>query len=482
MAKGFLSGVIWGGALGVVALGAVSVWDMQMRQGAPTATDRPAANAPIAQTPVANAPQGAAQPGSPRPAAQQPVAPAQPGGLPQTGDNAGDRGAVLARPVLQAPKIDASPALAPGLGLAAGRSTTPGAPAQPVGPNVPNTLAPGAVVMQTAPVLGRAPAEDPAKDPTEIAAQSPAEMPSEQPAPSPSPSVQSAAPVQAQTSMAPASTAPVSTAPVSTTPAPQGDGTAPAPAPGDALPQPSGTAPKPQSAQAVVQPVAPPRVMPETGAIKDFAQAFDNPNGKPLMSIVLIDDGKDLSDVPIGMTALRSFRYPLTVAVDVRLPDASRRMARHRAEGYEVVALGDLNGDAKAHMAQALGAVPEAVAILDPGLRASAAHVPQLATLAAISGRALIGGALGPDFSGDQAAIASVFKDFDKNDETPNAIRRTLDEAAQKAARHDGVIVLGRLRSDTITALLIWGLQTQVERVALAPVSALLQDRLGAQE
>ena len=34
--------------------------------------------------------------------------------------------------------------------------------------------------------------------------------------------------------------------------------------------------------------------------------------------------------------------------------------------------------------------------------------------------------------------------------------------------------MLGRVRPDTISALLLWGLQDRAERVALAPVSAVL--------
>jgi hypothetical protein len=38
----------------------------------------------------------------------------------------------------------------------------------------------------------------------------------------------------------------------------------------------------------------------------------------------------------------------------------------------------------------------------------------------------------------------------------------------------EGVIMLGRVRPDTISALLLWGLQDRAASVALAPVSAVL--------
>ena len=54
-------------------------------------------------------------------------------------------------------------------------------------------------------------------------------------------------------------------------------------------------------------------------------------------------------------------------------------------------------------------------------------------------------------------------------------MRRFLDQAAFRAGQEEaGVIMMGRVRPDTISALLLWGLQDRASRVALAPVSALL--------
>ena len=74
---------------------------------------------------------------------------------------------------------------------------------------------------------------------------------------------------------------------------------------------------------------------------------------------------------------------------------------------------------------------------------------------------------------------ATVFRDFDSADQTPTVIRRFLDQAAFRADQEGGVIMLGRVRPDTISALLLWGLQDRAERVALAPVSALLKSQVG---
>jgi len=67
-----------------------------------------------------------------------------------------------------------------------------------------------------------------------------------------------------------------------------------------------------------------------------------------------------------------------------------------------------------------------------------------------------------------------VFRDFDSKGQSATVIRRFLDQAAFKAGQEGAVIMLGRLRADTITALLLWGLQDRAGQVALAPISAVL--------
>lgn len=68
-----------------------------------------------------------------------------------------------------------------------------------------------------------------------------------------------------------------------------------------------------------------------------------------------------------------------------------------------------------------------------------------------------------------------IFRDFDSKGQNAVVIRRFLDQAAFKAGQEGAVIMLGRLRPDTISALLLWGLQDRAGQVALAPVSAVLK-------
>ena len=67
-----------------------------------------------------------------------------------------------------------------------------------------------------------------------------------------------------------------------------------------------------------------------------------------------------------------------------------------------------------------------------------------------------------------------IFRDFDSKGQDAVVIRRFLDQAAFRAGQEGAVIMLGRSRPDTISALLLWGLQDRAGTVALSPVSAVL--------
>lgn len=219
-------------------------------------------------------------------------------------------------------------------------------------------------------------------------------------------------------------------------------------------------------------------------AIRAYAAPFENPEGKPLMSIVLIDDGTS----PIGLDALEAFPYPLSFAVDATWKGAAEAMRRYRDAGFEVLVIADLPAGATARdtettMQMVEAALPEAVAILEgagEGLQISREASEQLAPILKASGRGLVLYSKGLEtapklIAREGVPVATVFRDFDASGQSATVIRRFLDQAAFKAGRDEGgVIMLGRLRADTISALLLWGLQDRASRVALAPVSAVL--------
>lgn len=217
------------------------------------------------------------------------------------------------------------------------------------------------------------------------------------------------------------------------------------------------------------------------------AEPFDNPEGKPVMSIVLMDQGQELAAEKIGLPALRSFPYPVTFAVDAMLPDAKERIAAYRAEGFEVLAMIDLPKgatakDAETNMAVALDRVPDVVGVLEgvkTGVQTTRDSGRQVAQILAQTGHGFVTQSVGLNTVQKLAAkegvpSATVFRDFDNKGQNSAVIRRFLDQAAFRAGQEGGVIMLGRLREETVSALLLWGLQDRAARVALVPVSGAL--------
>ena len=224
------------------------------------------------------------------------------------------------------------------------------------------------------------------------------------------------------------------------------------------------------------------------------ALPFDASDNRPRLSIVLIDRG----DSGLGPDALAGFPYPLTIAIDTTRPDAPEASDRYRRAGFEVLALVDMMPgstaqDAEIAMEASLAAVPEAVGVLEgdaTGLQSSRELSDQVSAILGQRGYGLVMLPNGLNTAQKMAAksgvpSATVFRDFDGAGQDAAAIRRFLDQGAFKAGQQaeglpaagedTGVIMVGRLRPETISALLLWGLQDRAQRVALAPVSAVLQ-------
>lgn len=226
--------------------------------------------------------------------------------------------------------------------------------------------------------------------------------------------------------------------------------------------------------------------------LEAYAAAFDNPDDKPLMSIVLIDRG----EYPQIVDALDSFPYPVSFAVDPAWEGAPEAMARYRAAGRDVLVLADIPegaaaSDVEVSMAATLSALPEVVAVMEgdgTGLQGSRAVSDQVTAWLRDSGHGLVMYPQGLDTARKLAEregvrAATLFRDFDSKEQDATVIRRFLDQAAFRAGQEEGgVIMVGRARPETISALILWGLADRAERVALAPVSALLQARAGQTE
>ncbi len=213
------------------------------------------------------------------------------------------------------------------------------------------------------------------------------------------------------------------------------------------------------------------------------AEPLENPEGKPVMAIVLVDVGDDRVD----LDALSGFPYPLSIAISTLDPQVSEKSSDYRARGFEVLAMIDIPAaaapsDVEVAMAAHLTVVPEAVAVIEglgDGLQGSKPVSDQVADVLAQTGHGLVMFPNGLNTAQKLAAKAGVpsvtiFRDFDSKGQSAVVMRRFLDQAAFKAGQENGVVMLGRLREETVSALLLWGLQDRAGTVALAPVSAAL--------
>jgi len=495
MARGFLSGIIWGGLVSVIGAGTASI--IADTPAAPVAgvTAPSSANAPetgegtsAAAVTDADLVLGGEVPQVTSPEADNVAAATQAGSdtptIPETGQaddlsnpaDAADTGAVAIDDV--APVQPGAQADAPAQPQVETELSISTDPAQPAPPSVPETAS------AFAPEEGEAPAPPVAEAPapaTPEVADAPdvpagADAPDE-PAGGDAPDVPAGADAPAGNGEQ------VAALPIAVDPTAQGRPTIGTPAGSLVDRKPDVPADDVSDAPQADAEAAPA----DSRAIVAYAVPFENPDDKPLMSIVLMDSGVNLTGGPVGLAALQSFPYPLSFAVDASLPDATARMAEYRTRGFEVMALMDLPrgataSDAEVALSAALDAVPEAVAVMEgvgTGLQDSRDASEQIAQAVLATGHGLVLQSKGLNTVQKLAARSGVpagliFRDFDSADQKPTVIRRFLDQAAFRAGQEGGVIMVGRVRPDTISALLLWGLQDRAERVALAPISAVL--------
>lgn len=224
--------------------------------------------------------------------------------------------------------------------------------------------------------------------------------------------------------------------------------------------------------------------VPEGPALERFAAEFTPPEGLPLMSVILIDDGSMAG----GAVALSSLPFPVSVALDPGDEGAAAKMRSYRAAGFEVLVLSTLPEgaqpvDVEVNLGAAFGLIPEAVAVLDAengGLQSNRAVTDQAMAALGSDGRGVVTVSKGLNMAAraaEQAGVPAgvVFRDLDGEGQDARVIRRFVDQAAFRARQDSGVILLGRVRPDTISALTLWGNANRAGQVALAPVSAVLQ-------
>lgn len=219
-------------------------------------------------------------------------------------------------------------------------------------------------------------------------------------------------------------------------------------------------------------------------AIERFARAFENPAGKPVFAIVLVDSGEPSLD----RRALAALPFPVTFLLDPSRPDAALAASIYREGGQEVAMLatglpkGAKASDLEVTFAAYGEALPEAVAIVDPaegGFQGDRDIATMVAPIAKGQGRGLLSWDRGLN-AAEQVARRQglrsgvIYRQMDGGGEDAGTMRRILDRAAFKAAQEGRVIVAGGTKPDTVAALLAWAVEGRATTVALAPLSAAL--------
>jgi len=237
---------------------------------------------------------------------------------------------------------------------------------------------------------------------------------------------------------------------------------------------------------APAEPTPAPEAAPsELSPLERYAVPAEAEDGAPRMAIVLIDDGTG----PLGPDTVGEFPFAVSFAIPASHPDAAATAQGYRDAGFEVLAVagvpeGAQATDVEVTLEGSLGAVPEAVAVMEApgdGLQATRAISEQAAQYLGASGHGLL---MQPKGLNTGEALArreavptvTVFRDFDGEGQDPRVMRRFLDQAAFKARQEGAVVMLGRLRADTVSALLLWGLQDRASSVALVPISLVLRE------
>ena len=222
---------------------------------------------------------------------------------------------------------------------------------------------------------------------------------------------------------------------------------------------------------------------PETQALPALvrnAADFANPDGKPLMSVILIDDG--FLD-PAKITGLG---FPVTIALDPTRPGAPKAAATYRAAGLEVLILatelpdGATASDLEVTFQSHFNVLPQAVGVLDlplAGFQHNRVLAQQIIAILGDGGYGLvtIDKGLNPAAQvaeREKLAQARVFRELDAGGETVLTIRRSLDRAAFRGAQEGSVVVLGHSSADTLQALVEWAAEGRAANMALCPISA----------
>ncbi len=221
----------------------------------------------------------------------------------------------------------------------------------------------------------------------------------------------------------------------------------------------------------------------EGPALVRFAAEFENPNGLPLISIVLLDDGQmaDAVETVVGLP------IPVTVVLNPLVQNTGARMAAYRDQGVEVgmqmsLPAGATPIDVEVAFEAAFGTVDEAVMLFSDGtglLQSDRSVTEQVMQVLAADGRGLVmvqRGLSNAMRMAEQSDVpaAAILRDLDGDGQEEAAIVRALDQAAFRARQTGDAVLLARMTPQTLGALAAWSGDAQDDQISVAPVTAVL--------
>ena len=235
-------------------------------------------------------------------------------------------------------------------------------------------------------------------------------------------------------------------------------------------------------AQAAV--IAPPDATEDAPALKRFAAAFDNPDGLPVLAVLLVDDGT--RDAPVAAVARLGFAP--TVVVNALAPDAADRLAAYRDAGAEVameLALpeGALPSDVEVAFEAAIGLMPQVTMLYSSGndvVQGDRQVTTQIMQVLAERGMGFVaqerglGGAIRAATQAQVPAIA-VARDLDDGGAT-GAMMRALDQSAFRARQTGDAVLRAGLDTETLTTLAAWAAENGDAGTIMGPVSSVMRD------
>ncbi|MXU65814.1 divergent polysaccharide deacteylase family protein [Oceanomicrobium pacificus] len=221
-------------------------------------------------------------------------------------------------------------------------------------------------------------------------------------------------------------------------------------------------------------------------AFEAFAQPYDGPGDKPVLSIILVDVGAD----GVARDDLLSVRVPVTFALAGDNEGAAAAAMAYREAGHEVVVFTPYDSltsssdpaDTAAVVQGMLDTVPGALAVMDqPGgsLHRNRDLVKSVLADIKPTGHALITNAGGLTSAAELAAVEGVpaiesYRVID--DELDVAkIGAALDRSAFQASKVGSAVVIGHTFPETVNAILSWLLNGRAKALEIAPVSVAIR-------